>query len=153
MCSISLCTHLNGCHSAHIIHGCLHGAPCNSKAYVSIRQHTSAYVSIRQHTSANAPRHRRQESFERREQAALVFAILYQQLRQYLYFCTEGRTASREESLSSTTSIAYVSIRQHTSAYVSTEGRTASREESLSSTTSIAYVSIRQHTSSPKADT
>jgi hypothetical protein len=51
-------------------------------AYVSIRQHTSASVSIRQHTSA-------------------YVSILYQQLRQYLYFCSSqpGRAPARMPTL------------------------------------------------------
>ena len=134
----------------------------HTSAYDSMRQHTSAYDSIRQHTTAYAPRHRRQDSFEGREQAAAVFVLLCQQLRQYLYLCTEGRTASREESfLSSTTNIAYVSIRQHTSAYVSIrqhrrqdsfEGRelVEHNKYSIRQHTS-ASVSIRQHLSAPKA--
>jgi hypothetical protein len=55
-------------------------------ASVSICQHPSAYVSIRQHPSAYLRETRRKRSPA--AAAASVFVLMYQQLRQHLYFCT-----------------------------------------------------------------
>ena len=79
-------------------------------AAVSIRQHTSAYVSIRQHTSRRG-------------------YIPLQRLRcQYLYCCTSkavNRVPACYRVAADTRKQrpAYVSVRQHTSAYVSIRDR------------------------------
>ncbi len=75
-------------------------APASTRAYVSIRQHTSAYVIIRQHTSARVARVR----------APFIFCLAR--------FCER---LSRPHDLTcfetGAHTSAYVSIRQHTSAY------------------------------------
>jgi hypothetical protein len=107
------------------------------RAYVSIRQHTSAYVSIRQHTSSQV----------------LLRLLVYAPLRLRVGGGKKlAATASlRETSACVSCGLTYVSIRQHTSAYVSIRQRRACvscglRETSVCQHTS-AYVSIRQHTS------
>ena len=96
------------------------------------RLHTSVYVSIRQHqyTSAYVARLRRSTASCAFSRAPVLFL-----LRQYLYFCTSTASTLSTRSVPELTS-AYVSIRQHTSAYVSTR--------SIRQHTS-AYVSIREY--------
>jgi hypothetical protein len=81
----------------------------HTSAYVSIRQHTSAYVSIRQHTSAYVSRGAiRQHTFSL-EEALKCSSTCHCVLR----------SASAPESCVGICLHTYVSIRQHTSAYVS----------------------------------
>jgi hypothetical protein len=113
-----------------------------TSANVSIRQHTSANVSKRQHTSAHVTRLRVHVtrgfggSPERMPATSLFGANIHQKTSQYLYFCTSTASKlstclmepvytnelspSRPSKLKMSSLLpAYVSIRQHTSAYTS----------------------------------
>jgi hypothetical protein len=105
--------------------------PMHTSACVSIRQHTSAYVSIRQHTP------RAQEP---------VRALVVQYLSLVVKYLSQPSSRISEEYAAHTPcahTSAYVSIRQHTSAYVKRMPRT--RPARIRQHTS-AYASIRQHT-------
>jgi len=150
-------------------HLCEQRGAAATSAYVSIRQHTpaeapvraarsgrfryhtSAYGSIRQHTPAYASGGTCASSAERplplapsrRTRAGAVMSTLP------AIESTSSSTSRSCPPLSATTPSAYVSIRQHTSAYVSILQHTSSTSRScppLSATTPSAYASIRQHT-------
>ena len=100
-----------------------HESTPHTSAYVSIRQHTSAYVSIRQHTLA---RRMHMSAYVRRptesyEYECTPHASAYVSIRQ-LARCIRQHTPAGQKCRMSMNAhcpqAAYVSIRQHSSAYV-----------------------------------
>jgi hypothetical protein len=106
-----------------------------------IRQHTSAYVSMRQHASAyvSIRQYARLRACARRQHASVV--------SQYIVDgCVYVRSNYENDSARHLHTSAYVSIRQHTSAYGCVYVRSNYENDSARHLHTSAYVSISQHT-------